>query len=132
MPPSQNAVLLRCGCKPHAVGYQNLEIQGGAKYSIFCPTFDAVTGKFTLGDIGVYGQDGKEYDHADKYHAIGSGKLYAMKLKNGALSMGSQLPYVTTKSNNVPKKWGDNKTVELESGEGVVVYNGLSNLFFRQ
>ena len=115
----------------YAVGYQSLEIQGGAKYSIFCPTFDAVTGKFTLGDIEVIGQDGKEYDHADKYHAIGSGKLAVYRLKDGALKMGSQLPYVSTKTGGVPKKWGDNKDVEFESGEGVVVYNGLSNLFFR-
>jgi len=120
------------GVSSQIVGYQQIEIKGGGVYSMFCPTFDKTTGqKFTLGDIQVIGQDGKEYDNSDKYHAVGAGKLYVEKLQNSTLKMGTQWPYLSKKVGGVPTRWGDDSTNEFTSGEGVIVCNSLSNLYFR-
>ena len=116
---------------PDAVGYQQIEIQGGRVYSIFCPTFDKVGGtKFTLGDIEVIGQDGKEYDGSDAAHKITG--LSVRKLKNGALAMGTTWNYSTAAATGGGvRKWYTNSTQEFESGEGIIVQNNSSNIFFR-
>ena len=95
---------------------------------MFCPTFDAINGKFTLGDIQVIAQDGKEYDASDRWHRL-TGGLNVQKLKNGAAAMGTTWSYTTSNG----RKWStnNNNTNEFESGEGVIVYNNSSNLFFR-
>ena len=114
------------------VGYQTIEIPGGRVYSMFCPVFDKVGGAtFKLGDIEVVGQDGKEYDGSDNAHKLTG--LTARKLKNGALAMGTTWNYATTLKNGVPYKWTlqNAHTNEFESGEGIIVCNNSSNVFFR-
>ena len=102
----------------------------GGKYSIFG---NNTPNQITLGDIGVYGQDGTEYDGRNKYYNITAGRLTVCKLQNGALKVDDSISYITKKptGGKEPTRWGEDSTVTLDPGESVVVYNGLTNLYFR-